>query len=118
MTSFLAKNTDHRVSTSTRLVTCLVRMGVGVDATTRSGPALSPFQRGRVDGSKRMCTVGCSLPPSDDELVLRVGSSVQFAQVILRFRVLQEEVRVVELARQRQAEVSNEHELFGCNPRS
>jgi hypothetical protein len=47
-----------------------------------------------------------------------VGSSVQVAQVIFRFRVLHEEVRVVELARQRQAEVLNEHELLGCNPRS
>jgi hypothetical protein len=43
---------------------------------------------------------------------------MQFAQVILRLRVLQEEMRVVELARQGQAEILDEHELFGFNPRS
>ena len=118
MASLLAKNADHRVSTSTRLATGLVRVGVGADTTTRSGPALPPFPRGRVDGSKRTRTVGCSLLPSDDELVLRVGSPMQFTQVILRLRVLQEEMRVVELARQGQAEILDEHELFGFNPRS
>jgi len=71
-----------------------------------------------VDGGKSTRAVDCSILPTDDEFVLRVGSSVQFAQVILRLRVLQEEMRVVELARQGQAEILDEHEFFGFNPRS